>query len=162
MDKQPNTVKNIYLKYINIPIKYNDNSKSNIIIYLNNLLINWIDSKLDLHRIYDNYIILDKFKLFIYCEYMFENSIEYNYNIDFENKEISDYFEHFELTYSEEICDFYNYKEYCKSQNFDLFSKYNKTYNPLIYFIYSVCDYNEPYNDIEEEEETDNYNELIY
>ena len=97
-------------------MKYSEHDNIYILTILSNYLKEWIDKNTDLNRIIDDDNFYEQFKRFIYKEYVrpLEN---YNYNIvDHE------YYEHFNLKYSEEIVDiFMYYQKYTKSLNSDLF-----------------------------------------
>ena len=123
-------------------MKYSEHDNIYILTILSNYLKEWIDKNTDLNRIIDDDNFYEQFKRFIYKEYVrpLEN---YNYNIvDHE------YYEHFNLKYSEEIVDiFMYYQKYTKSLNSDLFHLKNDTSYPFLEFIFSICEYKDPYND---------------
>ena len=103
-------------KWLRQKIKYSEHNNEYILIIVSNYLREWIDKNIDLNRFIDNENFYEQFKRFIYKEYIrpLEN---YNYNIvDHE------YYEHFNLKYSEEVIDiFLYYQKYTKSLNSDLF-----------------------------------------
>jgi len=111
--------------------------------YLGEKLLNWIDNNKDLDRFIDDETFYNQFNIFIFSEYVTPTSI-YNYNFD---NDLIYHYEHYSSTYNEEIIDiFLNYKEIVKSFCIFLFDNKNDNSYPLVEFIFSICDYKDPYN----------------
>ena len=119
-----------------------DNGYSMLI--LSNYLKLWIDSNKDLDRFIDDETFYDEFRNFIYKEYVLPLQ---KYIYDYIEDEL---YEHYNMTYSDDINDiFIYYKSFTKSLGSQLLHGTNDNSYPLLQFIYSVCDYRDPYNDNE-------------
>jgi hypothetical protein len=111
-------------------------------LILSNYLKLWIDSNINLDRFIDDEKFYDEFKNFIYKEHVLPLQ---NYQFDYEEDEL---YEHYNMTYSDEITDiFIYYKSFTKSLGSQLLHGKNDNSYPLLQFVYSVCDYKDPYND---------------
>ena len=113
-------------------------------LILSNYLKLWIDSNKDLDRFIDDETFYDEFRNFIYKEYVLPLQ---KYIYDYEEDEL---YEHYNMTYSDDINDiFIYYKSFTKSLGSQLLHSKNDNSYPLLQFVYSVCDYRDPYNDNE-------------
>ena len=113
-------------------------------LILSNYLKLWIDSNKDLDRFIDDETFYDEFRNFIYKEYVLPLQ---KYIYDYEEDEL---YEHYNMTYSDDINDiFIYYKSFTKSLGSQLLHGTNDNSYPLLQFVYSVCDYRDPYNDNE-------------
>ena len=111
-------------------------------LILSNYLKLWIDSNTELDRFVDDETFYAQFKNFIYREHVLPLQ---NYIFDYDE---DDLYDHYNMTYSDEITNiFIYYKQFTKSLGSQLFYLKDDTSYPLIQFVYSVCDYKDPYND---------------
>lgn len=130
-------------KLLNKKIKHTDYMYKDILLFLSNSLLKWIDNNHDLDRFIDDETYHKYFNLFIYSEYITPHT-KYNYKID---DNIIDYFEHFSSTYNDEIIDIYlEFKLILTGYNMNLFNNTNDSSYPFNEFIFSICDYKDPYN----------------
>lgn len=124
-------------------IKFSEYKNKDILQLLSNYLLIWIDNNEDLNRFIDDETYHKYFNLFIYSEYIKPYS-NYDYNID---DDLIDYFEHFSSTYNEDIINMYlEFKNILKGYDINLFNNYKDSSYPFNEFIFSICDYNDPYN----------------
>ena len=129
-------------KWLHQCMKHSLYDNSYIMLILSNYLKLWIDSETKLDRFIDDETFFDNFKDFIFKEYVKPLN---NYLFDYDEDEL---YEHYNMTYSDEIVDIFIYfKQYTKSLNSQLFHTKEDTSFPLLQFVYSVCDYESPYND---------------
>ena len=121
-----------------------------------NILLKWINTNYDLEQFVESHQSYINFCKFIYAKYVQPiNKYPYNFEKD-------DLYYHYETKYYDDIMDiFSNFKEVSRSQNSRLFHQKRDVHIDLIDFIYSICDYNDPYIDDELKEEDIHYHELI-
>ena len=111
-------------------------------------LINWIDSNPDIDRFLESKESYKHFSKFIYSKYITPYE---RYRFDFQKDFLYD---HYDIKYSSDILDIFNvFKEYSRGYNSNIFFKKHDSSIDLIDFIYSICDYNEPYIDDRVKEE---------
>ena len=129
---------------------------NNMLMFIFTNLIKWIDRNLDLDRFWESQQSYINFCIFIYAKYLQPiNKYPYNFEKD-------DLYYHYETKYYDDIMDiFSNFKEVSRSQNSRLFHQKRDVHIDLLDFIYSICDYNDPYIDDEVKEEDIHYHELI-
>ena len=137
-------MKQEYKNWVSTKISYSNEYYENFLFKIYVRLRDWIDSNEDLERFIDNKELYQKFKFFVYCEYVLPTT-KYDYNdMDIDQE----YYEHYNSMYSEDIINLYTYfRDYSKSLNIKLFHNKGDTSYPFIQFIYSVSDYNEPFNE---------------
>ncbi len=137
-------------KWLHQSMKHSQYDNAYIILILSNYLKLWIDSETKIERFIDDDTFFNKFKDFVFKEYV--KPLQ-TYLYDYDEGEL---YEHYNMTYSDEIVDIFIYfKQYTKSFNSQLFHDNKDTSFPLLQFVYSVCDYESPYNDDGDETLTD-------
>ena len=137
-------------KWLHQCMKHSQYDNSYIMLILSNYLKLWIDSEAKLERFVDDETFFNNFKDFIFKEYVKPLK---NYLFDYDEDEL---YEHYNMTYSDEVVDIFIYfKQYTKSLNSQLFHDKKDTSFPLLQFVYSVCDYESPYNDDRDEHLSD-------
>ena len=141
-------------EWISQKLKYSDITMNELLNDIFYNLLYYIDNNEDIDRFIEDNDAYFKFIEFIYKKY---NAPYQKYKYDFEKDEL---YKHYNYTYGNEITELFLYlKELTRSQNSDLFHKKRDTCIDLIDFIYSICDYNDPYIDDEIEE---NHTDEIY
>jgi hypothetical protein len=145
-------------KYLLTKVKYSNNDYNTVFKYISEILLNWIETNENLDRFIDDETYYKHFNLFIYSEYLTPHT-KYNYKFD---DKLIDYFEHFSSTNNDEIISMYfNFKEIFKSMNISLFNNNKDCSYPFNEFIFSICDYKDPYNgDIDEHNSLDNEEDI--
>ena len=139
-------------------IEYNKWIKENndMLKYIFMNLIEWIDRNPDLDRFLEAKQTYQKFCEFLYKKYL--QPID-KYRYDFIK---DDDYSHYEVKYGNNILElFLNYKEITRSYNSRLFHKKRDFHIDLVDFVYSICDYDEPYIDDRLEEKDIHYYEHI-
>ena len=90
----------------------------------------------DLDRFVDDETAYFQFIDFIYRKYL---TPKQTYNFGFQR---DDLYKHYDFHHNHSIQELFDkMKNYTRSQNSDLF--HNKTHNDLVYYIYSICDYDD-------------------
>jgi len=145
-------------KYLLKKVKYSDYDYNTIFKYISEILLNWIETNENLDRFIDDETYYKHFNLFIYSEYVTPHT-KYNYKFD---DKLIDYFEHFSSTNNDEIISMYfNFQDIFKSLNISLFNNNKDSSYPFNEFIFSICDYKDPYNgDIDEHNSLDNEEDI--
>ena len=145
-------------KYLLTKVKYSNNDYNTIFKYISEILLNWIETNENLDRFIDDETYYKHFNLFIYSEYVTPHT-KYNYKFD---DKLIDYFEHFSSTNNDEIISMYfNFQDIFKSMNISLFNNNKDCSYPFNEFIFSICDYKDPYNgDIDEHNSLDNEEDI--
>ena len=129
---------------------------NNMLMFIFMNLIKWIDGNLDLDRFVESQQSYINFCKFIYAKYI-QPIYKYPYNF-----EKDDLYYHYETKYYDDIMElFLNYKEITRSYNSRLFHQKRDFHIDLVDFIYSICDYDEPYIDDRLKEEDIHYYEYI-
>ena len=125
-----------YYKWINQKPLYNDNTNNTICNDLFYTLLNYIDTSKDLDRFVDDETAYFQFIDFIYRKYL---TPKQTYNFGFQR---DDLYKHYDFHHNYSIQELFDeMKNYTRSQNSDLF--HGKTHNDLVYYIYSICDYDD-------------------
>ena len=145
-------------KYLLTKVKYSNIDYNTIFKYISEILLNWIETNENLDRFIDDETYYKHFNLFIYSEYVTPHT-KYNYKFD---DKLIDYFEHFSSTNNDEIISMYfNFQDIFKSLNISLFNNNKDSSYPFNEFIFSICDYKDPYNgDIDEHNSLDNEEDI--
>ena len=123
---------------LNLFIDRNTDLLKDIFFYL----LKWIDTNQDLDRFLDSRSAYNNFTKFIYSKYLTPyQKYKFNFQKDF-------LYEHYDIKYSSDILDIFNvFKDYSRGYNSDLFFKKHDSSIDLVDFVFSICDYNEPYVD---------------
>jgi hypothetical protein len=123
-------------------------------IFMN--LIKWIDANKDLDRFLEAKQSYETFCKFIYAKYI-QPIDKYNYNFIKD-----DDYSHYEVKYGNDIMElFLNYKEITRSYNSRLFHQRRDFHIDLVDFVYSICDYVDPYTDDIVKEDDIHYYEYV-
>ena len=123
-------------------------------IFMN--LIKWIDANKDLDRFLEAKQSYETFSKFIYAKYI-QPIDKYNYNFI-----INDDYSHYEVKYGNDIMElFLSYKEITRSYNSRLFHQRRDFHIDLVDFVYSICDYIDPYTDDIVKEDDVHYYEYV-
>ena len=158
MDLCPN-LKIIPNKWLSQRLKYADITMNELLNDIFYDLLYYIDNNENLDRFIEDNDAYFKFIEFVYKKY----EAPFNkYKYDFLKNEL---YTHYNYTYGNDISDlFIHFKELTRSQNSNLFHKKKDTCIDLIDFIYSICDYEDPYIDnvIEEKHEYEVYEDELY
>lgn len=119
-------------------------------------LIKWIDTNKDLDRFLEAKQSYETFCKFIYAKYI-QPIDKYKYNFIKD-----DDYSHYEVKYGNDIMElFLNYKEITRSYNSRLFHQRRDFYIDLVDFVYSICDYIDPYTDDIVKEDDIHYYEYV-
>ena len=123
-------------KWIYQKPRYNENTNNTICNDLFYNLLNYIDNSKDLDRFIDDETAYFQFIDFVYSKYL---TPKQTYNFGFQR---DDLYKHYDFHHNHSIQELFDkMKNYTRSQNSDLF--HNKTHNDLVYYIYSICDYDD-------------------
>ena len=123
-------------KWINQTPRYNENTNNTICNDLFYTLLNYIDNSKDLDRFVDDETAYHQFIDFVYRKYL---TPKQTYNFGFQR---DDLYIHYDFHHNRSIQELFDeMKNYTRSQNSDLFQ--DKVHNDLVYFIYSICDYDD-------------------
>mgnify|MGYP003389498783 CR=1 FL=1 len=123
-------------------------------IFMN--LIKWIDANKDLDRFLEAKQSYETFCKFIYAKYI-QPIDKYKYNFIKD-----DDYSHYEVKYGNDIMElFLNYKEITRSYNSRLFHQRRDFHIDLVDFVYSICDYVDPYTDDIVKEDDIHYYEYV-
>jgi len=145
-------------EWISKKLKYADITMNELLNDIFYDLIYYIDNNENLDRFIDDNDAYFKFIGFVYKKYTPPyNKYKYGFIKD-------DLYTHYNYTYERDITElFMKFKEISRSHNSDLFHKKKDTCIDLIDFIYSICDYNDPYidNEIEEKHEYEIYEDEL-
>lgn len=123
-------------QWINQTPRFNDNTNNTICNDLFYILLNYIDTYKDLDRFVDDETAYFQFIDFIYRKYL---TPKQTYNFGFQR---DDLYKHYDFHHNYSIQELFDeMKKYTRSQNSDLF--HDKTHNDLVFYIYSICDYDD-------------------